>query len=613
MKLKNTITGFIIGALLITYLSVAPSLADSTLTGRFIVLSVCCFGGIFLLLPKLKNVSLQLFDLLLFGFYILNLISISWAHNFGEAVFTTQRYLLLFLCVLLFKAILREHKQYLSQIATVITLVTIVALLVTSYQLLQLYGTQGLEGKNIYLVNGLSGHKNLAASLLFLLFGLNIYFLLLSKTKSSLRYLLLLWQFIVILLLRSRSVYLALGLFAVLSFSVYLFSSPELRRMALRRVLPAALLMVVLGGGVLLSLGIADDYKKYLNPATYSDSASAKERQFVWYKTKELIADRPLLGYGSGNWKLYFPSKNVSGAFRIQEMDLVFTRAHNDYLEVWTEVGIIGVVLFCAIFFLPLWIAIQAIWKTKPIYRARWMVLGATLLGYMLIALFDFPKERIEHQLVLALIIALIIYRPKEAGLNKVLAAIPLDKRYLLVTVMALLLAINVPLAYYRYIGEQCSKQILTHKETNQNEILVANAIKGESRWYNVDGLVIPLSWYKGVSEYRQKDYTKAEASFAKAYEINPYNFNVINNYGSALVQNEAYKQAVDLYLKALEINPKFEEGMFNIAFSYYKLEQFEEALSWINKVEKNTEKRASYKRQIMTGWEAFKQGQQLD
>ena len=41
---------------------------------------------------------------------------------------------------------------------------------------------------------------------------------------------------------------------------------------------------------------------------------------------------------GSGNWKLQFPSKNISGGFRLQEKDLVFTRVHNDFLEVWAEI-----------------------------------------------------------------------------------------------------------------------------------------------------------------------------------------------------------------------------------------------------------------------------------
>lgn len=613
MKLTNIITGFIVASLLVTYLAIAPTLADSTLTGRFIFSSFCCLGGVILLLPRLKNMSIQALDLLLFGFYLLNVASISWAHNLGEAVFNTQRYLLLLTCILLFKSILREHKKYLPQIANVIALVAMVALSFTTYQLIQLYATEGLGGKNIYLINGLSGHKNLAASILFLLFGLNIYFLLVSKTKQSLIYAMLVWQFIIIILLRSRSVYLAMALLGVLSFSAYLFSSPALRKMALKRVLPAGLLLALLGAGVLFGLGLADDYKKYLNPATYADSASAKERQFVWYKTRQLIADKPFVGYGSGNWKIFFPSKNVDGAYRIQEKDLVFTRAHNDYLEVGTEVGLLGLLLYLALFLLPLCIVGQVLWKVKPAYKLRWTILGATLLGYMLIAYFDFPKERIEHQLMLGLIIALIIYRPKDNGINKVLFEVPIQKRYIPLAVLGVLLLINVPVGYYRYIGEQASKQILSYKSTDRHDIILENAAKGTSSLYNVDGLVVPLQWYKGVSEYRMENYPAALISFKQAYDINPYNFNVINNYGSGLVQNESYSEAVDVYLKALAINPKFEDGMFNIAFSYLKLEQFEEAMSWVDKVEKNIEKKELFKKEILKFWQAKKRQTQQE
>jgi len=115
------------------------------------------------------------------------------------------------------------------------------------------------------------------------------------------------------------------------------------------------------------------------------------------------------------------------------------------------------------------------------------------------------------------------------------------------------------------------------------------------------------------VSEYRMKNYSAALTSFREAYTINPYNFNVINNYGSALVQDESYTESIDVYLKALEINPKFEDGMFNLAFSYLKLEQFEEAMSWVEKVEKNTEKKKLFKNEILKFWQAEKRALQQE
>eukprot|EP00903_Cladosiphon_okamuranus_P000116 g116.t1 len=57
-------------------------------------------------------------------------------------------------------------------------------------------------------------------------------------------------------------------------------------------------------------------------------------------------------------------------------------------------------------------------------------------------------------------------------------------------------------------------------------------------------------------------NYNEAKENFVLAYDINPYNFNVVNNLASTLVQLQEYEEAVPLYYEALKINPKFEEGI---------------------------------------------------
>ena len=113
--------------------------------------------------------------------------------------------------------------------------------------------------------------------------------------------------------------------------------------------------------------------------------------------------------------------------------------------------------------------------------------------------------------------------------------------------------------------------------------------------------MVVPYKWYEGLSYYFDKNYAQAEAPFAEAYKINPFNFNILNNYGSTLVQLKRYKEAIPLYLHAIEINPKFEEGKFNLAFSYYHLGQHQEALRWVNQVEGRADKKAVFLEQIQT------------
>ena len=172
-------------------------------------------------------------------------------------------------------------------------------------------------------------------------------------------------------------------------------------------------------GGLLVALlalkGSSSTLAERLNPLTYLDSQTANERRFVWYKTDLLNADHFWLGVGNGSWKIWFPSKSIQGAYRLQEENVVFTRAHNDYLEVRAEMGIIGIVLFCAMFgmaFLAAWLVLRKK-DTGQRERHDLLVLTAGLLGYCVIQFLDFPRERIECQVVLGIFFAYIAFHTR--------------------------------------------------------------------------------------------------------------------------------------------------------------------------------------------------------
>ena len=65
------------------------------------------------------------------------------------------------------------------------------------------------------------------------------------------------------------------------------------------------------------------------------------------------------------------------------------------------------------------------------------------------------------------------------------------------------------------------------------------------------------------------------------------------------LVQLQEYEEAVPLYYEALKINPKFEEGMFNVAFSLFQLSDYDAAEKWINRTSGNPEKKQVFQDRI--------------
>lgn len=588
---------FLWGVIFIAFLARVPSLVDEYHIGRFIAVSLFSAWGLVMVLPKIKTIRLQFADALLFGFFALNLVSLSWADNFGEAILTTQKYFLLGLIYFLFRQILSEDKSFRNLIFPVVVATSFAACLIVSRQVIVQLAGDGLGGKGVYELIGFGGHKNLASSYFFVLLGLLLFWAR-DYGRKWWYVLLCVWMVLLILLIRTRAVYLAVAASGLAWLVFAGFANPALRKILLRAIVLGAVLIGVLSIGTIKMTGVGEQYLKYLNPSTYLSTASATERLFVWSKTWELIKDRPVYGFGAGNWKLFFPSKGVEGGYRLQEKDLVFTRVHNDFLEVCAEVGIPGLLLYLMIFALGIIGALNSLRRSKDAFKPRWLAVLLTILGFAIISFFDFPKERLEHLVALALLLALATYQGRSFGTR---TSLVLEKsgRRILTGVLLIILLVNLPISYYRFLGDSASKQILIYRNSDQFEVIQKNVESGKSIWYEVDPMVIPLSWYTGITRYMENDFAAAKEPFLEAYEINPYNFNVVNNLASTLVQLQEYESAIPLYQDALKINPKFEEGMFNLAFSLFQLGKYDEAIAWVNKTTSNAQKKDVFLKQI--------------
>jgi tetratricopeptide (TPR) repeat protein len=59
-----------------------------------------------------------------------------------------------------------------------------------------------------------------------------------------------------------------------------------------------------------------------------------------------------------------------------------------------------------------------------------------------------------------------------------------------------------------------------------------------------------------------------------------------LNNYATALASAKKFEEAIPYFEKATYINPKYDEGKFNLAYSYTQLGNYEKALDWLSKVD---------------------------
>lgn len=579
-----------------------PQCLDRSLAPRFFFLSLVLIAGFWLLRRQLMARSdgrTHLLDLLLSAWLVLHLASVTWAFSGSEAIFYAQKvFLWLAVYWLLRRALALDAslvRRTLRHATTALTALVCGTLLI---QLALSAAQHGLSNDRLYQLDWFFfGNKGLTADFLFFLLVFNLMFAAQPGSddtdarfsrlqKFTFRISLVLLP-VLILLLQTRTVYLALVAGAAVYFVGRALMDSGFWKDFRKKILPAGLVTGVL---MITFLAFTDGGRAVtgrLNPLHYLDSETANERRFVWYKTDLLNADHFWWGVGSGNWKFWFPSKNLQGGYRLQEQNVVFTRAHNDYLEVRSELGMVGVTLFLALFGAALLVAFSGIRNraTEPAMRLELLAVAAGLIGYCIIQYFDFPRERIETQVVLAVWFAFIAFRTPGWTVAKP-TWVGANSRILVFGLLLAGLLFNLVIGYYRVAGEMHTLRMQQYQSKHQYQRMIAEAQAAENLFYKYNDVAVPLAWYEGVGYYQLNQTEPAVRAFERAWRLHPWSFQVINNYASALVKAGRFREAVPLYEKAVEINPRYEDGKFNLAYTWYQAGDLPKAMAWINRMD---------------------------
>jgi len=139
--------------------------------------------------------------------------------------------------------------------------------------------------------------------------------------------------------------------------------------------------------------------------STLKDPESASSlRLDAWRWSIDLIKEKPLLGTGSGTWKIeILKHENQKNAGFIY-----LYKAHNDFLETAAETGIIGGLLFLGIFVMIFLNFFRHYTREEddPEFLTQYLFLAAAGVAfYSVDAIFNFPADRPE---ILALFILFV-------------------------------------------------------------------------------------------------------------------------------------------------------------------------------------------------------------
>jgi O-antigen ligase len=547
---------------------------DSTMLSRQIwftafVLIISCV----LLFTKKADTSFTPIHWLIFTLTVFSGISILYAFNTAEAIYTINKFLL-YSCIYITLFILLQNNLIETKIIS--KGVLSFAIIACGYQFLELY-TKGnlrlLEGKNLYEINSLFGHKNLFSSIIFLCFPFLTYLIL--KTKNAIKYVsicLIIIALGLLVFIQTKAVLLAIVMGGGISM-IILFNNLKIKKgIKIGSIISSLFILILLG------------YLGKNKLTLLSNNDTVQERILLWTNTWQMIKENPITGVGGGNWQLFFPKFGLQNFMQtnylISDGYTTFQRPHNDFLWIWSELGILALLAYISVFVVAIYYGIKNVKnETEMPNKIICTSFLMAIIGYVIIALVDFPLERSEHQFFILLIIAMVC----KQHFTNIKTNKTFPSKWIFISIIAVNF-FNLFLCVKRTQAETHAHQMLLAHNKNNWSLMIKEAKKANNEYYSIDNFSIPLPWYAGVAYSALGDNVNAKIAFEKAYEINPYQIHVLNNIASINEMEGKHDLALKYYNEALAISPNQPDALLNKSAALFNMGNIDDAFFTILK-----------------------------
>ena len=320
--------------------------------------------------------------LLYFVFFIISFSSIFYAKNFTLSLVDISHIFVVFTLLVhsfnLFKTI------SFSFFIKVISFFALIEVFFIFYPLIKsvfIYNDLFFD-RNLISMTGLTGNKNIAAASFAFKLPFVIAYLFSNKNGlkkaliSTLIFLLLLASF----LISSRASFISL--FFIISISIiYLFYNRFYKDI----LFLSSSFLTALSVSYLFLSNSNLDVASRVSSIGFTDESSSGRIE-LWSNALDYISNNFFIGCGIGNWKI---ESMPYWKTRLSEYTVPY-HAHNDFLEIFTELGIFGFIIFVLIFIYTF----INIYKKIDFNSPYIVIFGLAFFAFFIDSFFNFPLER---------------------------------------------------------------------------------------------------------------------------------------------------------------------------------------------------------------------------
>lgn len=567
--------------LLQIFLSIIPlivsfSTSDPVLSIRVFALTI--FLAIVLLLFIIKQKSLYkdivFHPAMIFYFVcIIAYLLSAFSNGFGsESIFIILKMFLFYVFAIISSHVILEYgiKDFLNPLLFFSVVLSVLYFIQVLDFYTGIFSFEQIEKTNIEFnkLSSTMANINLLVSVQFLILPFIIYLYTISEKQYKIISVISIFLFSVILLLtQTRTVFLSLIVFSMIVIIM------NRKKIQLKHYLIIFLvfLFTILSSYIILKTSNRYDVfvQKIESVFTFSESGRYK----LYSSTIEMIQENPIFGVGAGNWKvevwdydLYHENMGTSFA----------QRPHNDFLWVFAEGGILAFISYVLVFLILIRDAYSLYRDSSKEDKFLFSLLFSVIIGYGIISFFDFPIERVAHNIVFMILLSIIVVNKQVVGTKKRVS--DLYKFFLL---LGICFAMYV--SFNRYSSEIHTRNAIDYKDAGRNRHVIKSINKAYiPNYYEMDNTSTPLLWYRGVAYFNLQRYDLALQDFKASYMVNPYHVHVLNNLATSYEMKRNHEKAKEYYNKVFNINYTFKEARVNLSAILYNEKEYEQALDVI-------------------------------
>ena len=373
-------------------------------------------------------------------------------------------------------------------------------------------------------VKGVSGNKNITAASIAIKIPFVLYLINVTKYKliKFISFSILVLSFLAISLVNARAAILSSSL--VIIFYVGFFIVIYVRK---KISLKSTFVSISYGlVSFLLSFSINEFLASNANTNSFTDTVGKIEfnneasngRFDYWLDVYNHLKDNPVIGCGLGNWKIAsieYGKRHINGY-------TVPYHAHNDFLQFFSELGILGGLLYLSIFIFLFINLLFLLIKSKSMeYSLIYFILGCSLFVYALDASLNFPVARPLMQSSLILLIGMILYLINENKNFKLLFNTLTAKFFFLLFLILIVLSTTIHIISYNSLTKQ--GKLLFEFNNNKFEMSLDELDQISDEFPNLTETALPIKAMKARYYYLNNLKDKAHSYASEAAKDNPF------------------------------------------------------------------------------------------